>query len=181
LLDRIETRSQADVLTKPKIIALAGQQAQLAIQEMMYCVTSVQATNGSAVKSASISYNTDLVGLGIVLDVLPEQEDHGQWRLHVRASNTEFLGYDNYGKKNKGSVSNPGGKPIGYEMPHPHFRAVEADAEDSLMLGQTMALRGPLWTVTTKTKGHFLMPAKTKTIRQRLYVFVTPTPRPRPS
>ena len=61
------------------------------------------------------------------------------------------------------------------EIPHPHFRALEADAEDSLLLGETLALRGPLWAETTKTKAHFLVRAKTTTVRQRLYIFVTPT------
>jgi hypothetical protein len=72
-------------------------------------------------------------------------------------------------------VSSPGGKPIHYDIPHPHFRAVEADSDDAVHWGQTLAVRGPLWTETTKTKGHFLSPGKTKTVRKRLYVFVTPT------
>ena len=98
----------------------------------------------------------------------------GRWRLRVRASLTCFLGYDKHPDE-RPTFSVPGGKLMGYEIPHPHFRALEAEAEDSLLLGETLALRGPLWTETTKTKGHFLARAKTKTIRQRLYIFVTPT------
>jgi type II secretory pathway component GspD/PulD (secretin) len=156
----------ADLLSAPRFITLSGREACMKIQDITTVVTGVQ----TALQPASINYSAENVGVGPTVDIVPTQEDDGKWRLRVRASVTAFLGYDNP----KASISNPGGKPIGYEIPHPHFRAVEADAEDSLLSGQTLALRGPLWTETTKTKGHFLVPAKTKTVRQRLYIFVTP-------
>jgi hypothetical protein len=62
--------------------------------------------------------------------------------------------------------------------PRPHFRAVETEAEDDVPLNQTMALRGPLWSETVKTRGHFFFSGKTTTARKRLYVFVTPVEPP---
>jgi hypothetical protein len=139
-------------------------------------VTGVQATIDSVSNHAGVNYSTENIGLGIAANVSPKLEYNGQWRLVVRACDTAFIGYDNYGKKEAmGSFSVPGGKPLGYVIPHPHFRAVEADAAETLSLGQTLALRGPMWIETTKTKGHFLAPSKTKTVHQRLYIFVTPT------
>jgi hypothetical protein len=52
---------------------------------------------------------------------------------------------------------------------------LEASADASTLLGETMAIRGPLISETIKTKGRLFVRAKTKAVRQRLYVFVTPT------
>jgi beta-lactamase regulating signal transducer with metallopeptidase domain len=174
LLKRIENPGEADILVAPQSGALSGLKAHLACQGLMTCVTGVTATTGPANDSPLINYRTDNLALGIAVDVIPKLEDNGKWRLQVRASHTAFIGYDNHGK-NYASISIPGGKPLGYDIPHPHFRALEADADESVLLGQTLALRGPLWSETTKTKGHFLVPGKSKTVRQRLYIFVTPT------
>ena len=62
-----------------------------------------------------------------------------------------------------------------YRLPFPHFRVLEAAAQASTPLGDTMAIRGPLITETVKTKGSLFTRAKTKIVHQRLYVFVTPT------
>jgi hypothetical protein len=176
LLNRIEIQGEADILTAPTAAVDSGLQAHVAAQDLMTCVTGVQVTNGSAGQGAGVNYTTDNVALGIEADIIPKLEDNGTWRLRVRASDTSFIGYDNPAEaSHKASSSVPGGKPIGYAVPHPHFRALEADAEETVLLGQTLALRGPLWAETTKTKAHFLVPAKTKTVRQRLYIFVTPT------
>jgi len=175
LFDRIGR--QADILTAPVCVTASGLEARIATQKMQETVTDVVAVGGSAAKNGSVGYITDQIALGLAVKVIPTYEEAGRWSLRVTASETAFLGYDKYGS-NLASVSAPGGKPIEYQIPHPHFRAVEADAEDSLLPGQTLALRGPLWTETTKTKGHFLVRGKTKTIRQRLFVFVTPTALP---
>ncbi len=175
LFDRIVR--QADILTAPVCVTGSGLEARIATQKLQETVTDVEADAGSAAMSASINYITDQIALGLAVNVIPTYEEAGRWSLRVTASETAFIGYDNYGN-NLAWVSAPGGKPIGYQIPHPHFRAVVTDAEDSLLPGQTLALRGPLWTETTKTKGHFLVRGKTKTVRQRLYVFVTPTSLP---
>jgi hypothetical protein len=175
LRDRIVL--QGDTLTSPACVTGSGLRAHIAVQNLQETVTDVEAAiDGPAVKGPSVNYVTDGIALGLAVDILTTLEEDGRWRLVVFASETAFIGYD----KDFASMSAPGGKPIEYQIPHPHFRAVEADAEDSLLLGQTLAVRGPLWTETTKTKAHFFVPAKTKTVRQRLYVFVTPT-RPAPS
>jgi beta-lactamase regulating signal transducer with metallopeptidase domain len=175
LFDRIGR--QADILTAPVCVTASGLKARIAIQKIQETVTDVEADAGSAAKSASVNYITDKIDLGLAVSVIPTYEEAGRWSLRVTASETAFIGYDKSGK-DLASVSATGGKPIKYQIPHPHFRAVVADAEDSLLPGQTLALRGPLWTETTKTKGHFLVRGKTKTVRQRLYVFVTPTSLP---
>jgi beta-lactamase regulating signal transducer with metallopeptidase domain len=165
----------ADILTAPPCAPDSGCLARLRMQDLTTVVTGVQAQNGSLVESPSVNYLTDDIAYGVAVDVTPTLEANGKCRVRVRASDTEFLGYDKSSEP-KSTVSAPaGGKPLSYEIPHPHFRAAEADAEDSVPLGQTLVLRGPLWFETTKTKAHFLVSAKTKTIRQRLYVFITPS------
>jgi hypothetical protein len=169
LRDRLLLGS-GDLLTAPKCLAFSGQKACVATLNVTNVVTGVEAK----AEPANVGYFADTIGVGPTVEVVPTVQTDGRWRLRVRASLTCFLGYDKHPDE-RPTFSVPGGKLMGYEIPHPHFRALEAEAEDSLLLGETLALRGPLWTETTKTKGHFLARAKTKTIRQRLYIFVTPT------
>jgi len=173
LLEQIEKQTDADIMAVPSITTYSGRQAYLACQNLMTCVTGARMTNNSADKGPSVNYIAEGVALGNAVNVLPKLEDDGQWRLQVLASYTLFIGYDDPGKG--GSFSGPGGKPIEYVTPLPHFRALQAAAEETVVLGQTLAMRGPLWTETNKIKGHFLVPTKTKTVRHRLYLFVTPT------
>jgi beta-lactamase regulating signal transducer with metallopeptidase domain len=176
LCDRIRSK-HLNFDSSPRIETASGVEADLSVSEANTFVTGVQATNGSPAAKASVNYLTDKINLGLSIDILPTYEEGDQWRLRVRGSKTAFLAYDQYGK-DFGSVSNPGGKPMQYAIPHPHFRAVEADSDDSLKVGDTLALRGPLWTETITNKGHFFFPGKTTTVRKRLYVFVTPTTPP---
>jgi beta-lactamase regulating signal transducer with metallopeptidase domain len=178
LCDRIVRKW--DILTAPVCVTGSGLRAHIAVQKLLEVVTDVNVDTGSGGTGIRIGYTTDEVPLGPAVDILPIREEDGRWRLRVSASETEFIGYDKDGKS-QGSVSAPGGKPLEYQIPNPHFRAVEINSDDVLPLGQTLALRGPLWTEVTKTKGRFLSPAKTITARRRLYVFVTPTQPPAPT
>lgn len=168
LLDRILAATGDDVLSAPTITTVSGRQTRISTLEMETIVDGVVATDVSPTNAAGINYLTDNVGSGFAVDAIPTAEDDGNWRLAVVGSVTTFLGYDTPGKIL--SVSK-----IGYVMPLPHFRVVETTAEEVVPLGQTLAIRGPLWVETTKTKGHFFSRSKTKTTRQRLYIFVTPT------
>jgi hypothetical protein len=175
LRDRIVLKG--DILTAPVCITASRLRAHIAVQNLREVVTDVEVNKGSATNGAGINYIVDDLALGPAVDITPIREEHGLWRLRVGASVTAFIGYDKYGKDLE-SWATPGGKPITYQVPHPHFREVEINSDDELRSGHTLALRGPLWTETTKTKGHFLSPAKTKTVRERLYVFVTATDAP---
>ena len=155
LRDRIEL-CPGDLLAAPKCLAFSGQEACVKTLNMTTVVTGVEAN----AETANVGYFADTIGVGPTVEIVPTLQDDGKWRLRVRASVAAFLGYDKHTNEHP-TVSLPGGKPLGYEIPHPHFRALEADADDSLLLGETLALRGPLWAETTKTKAHFLVPAKT--------------------
>ncbi len=167
LFERIETAAtQDDVLAAPKIETLSGRQAHLGVQDYREVVTSVEA------KPGSVGYFTDNVRTGFTFDVVPTAKEDNSWRLNVVVRYLTFQGYD---KLPPGTVSVPGGIPSKYQQPLPHFRLLEASADASALLGETMAVRGPLITETVKTKGRLFVRAKTKAVRQRLYVFVTPS------
>jgi beta-lactamase regulating signal transducer with metallopeptidase domain len=171
LRERILARTGDDLLTAPTILTLSGRQAHIAIQDANTIVTGVEEARASATNSAGINYLTDDIRAGFAVDVIPTAQDNDNWRLRVQVDLLNFLGYE----KNKPGVLETGGTPVKYDLPMPHFRVLESSAEDTVPLGQTLAIRGPLWTETTKTKAHFFTRAKTKTTRQRLYIFVTPT------
>jgi hypothetical protein len=181
LCDRIVRKW--DLLNSPACVTASGLQAHIAVQDVTEVVTDVKVAKGHGTNGISVGYITDDIAVGPVVDILPTRMENGRWRLRVIARETTFIGYDNYGREfgSLGLVSVPGGKPLGYQIPHPHFRSVEISSDDDLSLGQTLALRGPLWTEVTRTKGGFFSRAKTKTVRERLYVFVTPTAVPAPA
>jgi len=178
LLNRIEMQTESDILGTPACVAESGGRAHFADQTLMSIVTIPQAADSSHSKDTSIKYSTENIATGIACDIAPTLEDGGKWRLHVRASFDEFLGYEKLNDDKMATAGHPGGKPDKRAIFRPHIRVREAEAEDLLLPGQTLAVGGPLVAETTKTKGHFLAPAKTKTIRQRLYIFVTILPSP---
>jgi hypothetical protein len=170
LIKRIETATHDDVLAAPKVTTLSGRQAHVTAQDLTEIVTGVEATVNNQV---NIGYFTDPVATGFSVDIIPTVKDNDAWHLTVSARYLTFQGYDKSGPDP--SVSLPGGKPIKYHPPLPHFRVLEADAESTMSLDQTLAIRGPLVTETIKTKGSLFVRAKSKTIHQRFYVFVTPS------
>jgi len=173
LRNRIIARTGGGFIFIPATESISGLQTRLAIGEIDPIVTGVAASDTSPTNAASINYFTDDIGLGLAMDIHSTVEDNDTWRLDVLVSFTTFLGYDDPGKFVVSAMT--GGKPITGVFPLPHFRVVEASTKYIVPLGQTLAIRGPLWTETTKTKGRFLMSGKTKTTRQRYYLFVTPT------
>ena len=170
LLNRIEMHAEADVLTAPRCQSVgSGLRVQMSAGQSMTCVTGVETTNGSAGNGASVNYSTENVTFGITVEVRPKLEENGQWRLRVRASDTAFIGYDDPGR-NKAFSPVPGGKPIEYAIPLPHFRALEAEAEDSLLLGQTLVLRGPpMDGKPTRPRDIFSLPAKPRPSASAIY------------
>jgi len=168
---RLQVRSRVDFLTAPKVTTRSGQQAQVAVSEVRTLVTGVQATNGTAAAPAGVNYLTESVPLGPVVDVVPTA-DGAAWHIHINASLTEFLGYDDPG--GEASVSAPGAKPVTYQQPLPRLRVRAIEATPVAAAGETVALRGPLVVDTKKTKGGLFRRERTETTRKRLYVFVTP-------
>jgi hypothetical protein len=173
LRKQIQDKTPTNVLTTPTIVTFSGQEARVCVQKQMTVVMGVKAGDSSS-PGASVNYLTDDVSLGLNLGIVPALESNGNCGISMDFRMTSFEGYDDYGK-DFGDYPVAGGKPLSYQRPHPHFRSVEADASTPVPLGQTLALRSPVWTEQIKTKGHFLAPARTTTLRKRLYVFVTPT------
>ncbi|HZM05324.1 MAG TPA: M56 family metallopeptidase [Candidatus Saccharimonadales bacterium] len=163
----------------PTITTRSGLESCVSVEDRKAIVTGVKVVDASPTNSESINYLTDQMDFGFAVDVVPTLKDDGKWRLRVRASDTAFLNYDKL-TNDPLAVPDFPRRSVSGETPRPHLRAVEADADEAVPLNQTLALRGPLWTETTKTKAHFIFPARTTTARKRLYIFVTPTHPPPP-
>jgi hypothetical protein len=166
-------KTKGDLLTAPTIVAHSGQQASVFVGDESVIVMGVHAFVASKT-NASVNYVTQNIPMGLGFDAVTDVEPGGKCAMTILFHMTSFKGYDKYGK-DSAELSVPGGKPLGYEQPHPHFSCIEAATKASVRMGQTLALRGPLWTQTTRSKGHFLFPGKTITSRSRLFIFVTPT------
>lgn len=185
LKERLEGRNGVDFLTAPKVTTLSGRQAQVTVGEPRTLVTGVVATDGSPTNDASVSYVTDQVSVGPLVDLFPAAEGTG-WRVKVVASVTEFLGYDDPGATNRVLAQTFGGKPLKGTAPLPRLRMRETQAEVLAHGGETIALRGPLADEVIRFKdkvpvlgdipmlGRLFRSEGRQVRHKRLYVFIQP-------
>ncbi len=186
LKERLEGRSGVDFLTAPKVITLSGRQAQVTVGDVRTLVTGVVTRDGSPTNDASVSYVTDQVSVGPMVDLFPAAEGTG-WRVKAIASLTEFLGYDDPGTTNRVQAQTLGGKPLKGTAPLPRLRVRETQAEALAHPGETIALRGPLADEVIRFKdkvpvlgdvpllGRLFRSEGTQIRSKRLYVFIQPS------
>lgn len=147
----LEQRQGVEVLSTPSVTTLSGRQAQIRVQDLMTVVTGTQAAGGTNVPT------TATVACGPVLDVVPTVLADGYTiQLKLKASVTEFLGYD---------PAPPGATTV----PQPRFRERQLDTTANVWDGQTLVLGGPV----VEAPGTDTNSAAAT--RKKLLVFVTPT------
>jgi general secretion pathway protein D len=154
VMKALEQRSGTEVLSAPSVTTLSGRQAQIQVVEMKTVVTGIDPVAGTN------TVTTAVIPCGPVLDVVPTVLADGVTvQVNVKASVTEFLGYD---PAARGSASGP----------QPLFRLRELKTIANVWDGQTLILGGgmvelPSASTNAATAG--------KVVRKQLLVFVTPT------
>jgi hypothetical protein len=154
VLKALEQRSGTDVLSAPSVTTLSGRQAQIQVVDMKTVATGTDPLAGTN------AVTTAVIPCGPVLDVVPTVLADGVTvQVNVKASVTEFLGYD---PAARGSASGP----------QPLFRLRELKTIANVWDGQTLILGGgmvelPGSSTNAATAG--------KVVRKQLFVFVTPT------
>jgi Zn-dependent protease with chaperone function len=151
VLRALEQRQGVEVLSTPSVTTMSGRQAQIRVQDLMAVVTGTQAGGGTNVPT------TATVACGPVLDVVPTVLADGVTiQLKLKASVTEFLGYD---------PTPPGAATV----PQPRFRERQLQTTANVWEGQTLVLGGPVvgaaGTGTNSAAG----------ASKKLLLFVTPT------
>jgi len=153
VLRALEQRSGTDVLSTPSVTTLSGRQAQIRVQEMKTVVT------GSEPAAGTNGFTTAVIPCGPMLDVLPTVLADGYTiQLNLKASVTEFLGYDPATPGVAGSAQ-------------PRFRQRELTTIANVWDGQTLVLGGPLVEAAGSTTNRT---AGVTALRKQLLVFVTP-------
>ncbi len=154
VLKALEQRSGTDVLSAPSVTTLSGRQAQIQVVDMKTVVTGTDPVAGTN------AVTTAVIPCGPVLDVVPTVLADGVTvQVNVKASVTEFLGYD---PAARGSASGP----------QPLFRLRELKTIANVWDGQTLILGGGM--VELPGAGTNAATAG-KVVRKQLLVFVTPT------
>ncbi len=150
-LEEWKSDNSAEVLSQTSVTTLSGRQAQVQVVDLKTVVTYTNGPGGPLV--------TNTVPLGPVVDIMPTVSTDGlRCDLELKASITEFLGYDDPGGFNPGGAS----------QPIPHFRFRQMPVTASVWDGHTLVIGG---TLDENNK-----PAdKPGDNKKRLLVFVTPT------
>ena len=184
LQSRLKSQHRVELLTAPKLITLAGQQAHVGVSESKNVVVGAMEIPGTATNKASVQYETETIATGPAVDLMAAEQDGG-WKLTVLAKSTEFLGYDD--PKSAGvTADQPGQKPVTGQIPLPRLRVREVQAVVQVKNGETVALRGPLVDETFRFSdkvvvlgdvpllGRLFRTEGKTTLHKRLYIFVTP-------
>ncbi|MEP6663466.1 MAG: type II and III secretion system protein, partial [Verrucomicrobiota bacterium] len=203
----LEQRSGSDILAAPKVTTLSGRQTQISVLDLVRIVTGVDLSqNGSGgttggnnnnnnttpgVIGSTITYDTQTLPFGPVLDVLPSVSADGySIQMTIIPTITEFVGYDDPGAFVPQAQSAAGGNlgiPLQAQLPLPRFRLRQVTTSCNVWDGQTVMLGGLITDNVTKTKdkipllgdlpliGRLFRSETSSTTKRNLMIFVTPT------
>jgi general secretion pathway protein D len=171
VINAIQQRNGADLLSAPRVTTESTRQAHVAVQDIVDIVTSVElgetgaggvgststgGLTGGAAVAASSSYSTTPFVEGPALDVLPTISADGfSIQMVLIPTYTEFVGYDNPGAfvPSATSVSSSSiGVPITAILPLPHYRVRQVVTSVNVWDGQTVVLGGLISETITKQK-----------------------------
>ena len=138
VLQLIESRKDAKVLSEPHIVTLNNKQAKILVGDVIAIPLFERNTTSGKME---ISGYTDR-DVGIKLDVTPTVNDQNEIVVNVHPEITTLVGYDD----------------ITADIKAPHFTTREAVTEIRIKSGQTIAIGGLIKEdkTTTKTKVPFL-------------------------
>lgn len=202
----LEQREGVDLLNEGQVTTLSGRQAQIQVVDLRTIVTGVDpsqnaggggtalgGTAAAGVVGTVITYDTQVLPFGPVLDVIPYVSADGYTiQLTIIPTITEFTGYDDPGAFVPQAQSVSGGAggvgvPLTAQLPLPRFRLRQVTTSAIVWDGQTVVLGGLLTEDVSRIKdkipvlgdlplvGRFFRSESTSMAKRSLIIFVTPT------
>ena len=167
ILKSLKSQKGFEVLSEPQVTTLSGHQARIQVGQVQPILMWV--TNGDN----EPHYNMTNFFSGQEVDLIAHVEPNsGAIQLTATNTLTEFLGYDDPGKRFVEVLV--GGKPTRVKPPLPHFRVQNLATNVTVLDGQTLVLGRPQITGTVNNKAAKPVVRK-EAERKDVVVFIMPT------
>ena len=202
VINALEQRSGADVLSAPEVTTLSGRQTHIEVTDLTSIVTGVDAnqtasgssggttgsgTGGAGAVGSTITFTVETLPFGTSLDVIPYvSADDFSIQMTIIPTITEFLGYQSLPQFSVQAQGSAGGA-LNQILPLPASRVRQVTTTVVVWDGQTVVLGGVITENVSKTKdkvpvlgdlplmGRFFRSESNLTTRKNLLIFVTPT------
>jgi general secretion pathway protein D len=210
VLRALDQRSGVDLLSQGEVTTLSGRQAQIQVLDIQTIVTGVDAnqnatggsesgttgtSSGGGAVGSTITYTTQALPFGPVLDVLPTVSADGfTIQLVLIPTITDFVGYDDPGafvpqaqSVSSGGVGGGVGQPLTAQLPLPRMKLRQVTTSTIVWDGQTVVLGGLITEAVARVKdkvpflgdlpyvGKLFRSESSTTAKKNLVIFVTPT------
>ena len=210
VLRALDQRSGVDLLSQGEVTTLSGRQAQIQVLDIQTIVTGVDAnqnasggstggttgdSGGGGAVGSTITYTTQALPFGPVLDVLPTVSADGfTIQMVLIPTITDFVGYDDPGafvpqaqSVSSGGVGGGVGQPLTAQLPLPRMKVRQVTTSTIVWDGQTVVLGGLITEAVARVKdkvpflgdlpyvGKLFRSESSTTAKKNLVIFVTPT------